>query len=331
MRCVGYEAGGAEKLKIINTSVPIPTDKEVLIRVSAFGINRADILQREGKYPPPPGASTILGLEVAGTVEAISEDCSKKCKIGDRVMALLSGGGYAEYVTVHENLVMPIPAKLSFPEAAAIPENWITAYQLLHLVGTVKTGDYVLIHAAGSGVGLAAIQLAVLAGAKPIATAGTEEKLNKALSLGAIAAFNYKIKPFAADVLDSTSGHGVNLVLDCVGESFWQENVEALAVDGRWVLYGLLSGPNVTGPFLAAVLRKRIKLVGSTLRARCLEYRTDLIQSFTRDVLPAINDGKLAITIDNVFPLDKISSAHEHMEKNANTGKIVVVINPENH
>jgi len=328
MRAVQYTPGGPENLGI--GSVPIPSlgHGEILLKVFASGINRADTLQRQGFYPPPPGESEILGLEASGIVEKVSEDVTK-WKVGDRVMSLLGGGGNAEWVKVHQDMVMKIPDKLTFLEAAAIPETWLTAYQILHLVGELKGGETVLIHAGGSGVGIAAIQLAKLAGADVIVTAGTDEKIAAAKEHGATHGFNYKSGNFDEHVLKVTEGKGVNVILDCVGASFWEQNATAIAMDGRWVLYGLLGGGQITGDILAKILRKRIKLVGTTLRARSIEYKAHLINKFRDSVGNSFEEGKLKIVIDTVYPLGKISEAHKLMESNANTGKIILQVRPE--
>ncbi|XP_064611597.1 LOW QUALITY PROTEIN: quinone oxidoreductase PIG3-like [Liolophura sinensis] len=260
MRAAHFQPGGPELLGIEETDIPTLKRAEVLIRVVCTAINRADTLQRKGGYPPPPGASEILGLEAAGMIHQLGPDCMAGWKVGDRVMALLPGGGNAEYVAAHEDQLIAIPSGMSFDTAAAIPETWLTAFQLLHTIGKVQAGDWVLIHAGGSGVGTAAIQLSLLAGAKPIVTAGSQAKIETAKSLGAVAGFNYKEGDFSEKVTQATGGSGANLILDCVVRSFWEQNVKLIAVDGRWVSYGLLGGPKVEGNLLGFILRKRIQL-----------------------------------------------------------------------
>jgi len=328
MRAVIYEAGGPEKLSVGNVPKPTLKPREILIKVFASAINRADTLQRQGKYPPPPGESEILGLEATGIVEKVSPE-STKWQEGDRVMALLGGGGYAEYITVNEDLVLPIPKGMSLSEAAAIPETWLTAYQLLHLVGNVRPNDKVLIHAAGSGVGLAAVQLAKMAQAEVYVTAGSKAKLDAAISYGATKGFNYKEGPFSEGVLAATQGHGVDLILDCVAGSFWEQNCATIAMDGRWVLYGTLSSGAVNGNFLSAILGKRIRLQGTTLRTRSLQYKADLVRQFTANAIPKFDSKELKPVVDCEFPLGRIIEAHRHMEADKNIGKIVLLIRPE--
>ncbi|CAC5395768.1 TP53I3 [Mytilus coruscus] len=349
MRAVQFQTGGLEKMKIGEVPIPVLRKKEILIKVYASAINRADTLQRKGAYPPPAGESDILGLEAVGTVDKLGPDCSQKWNIGDRVMALLAGGGNAEFVACREECLMPIPKKMSFTIAAAIPEVWLTAYQLLHTVGGVKAGDTVLIHAGGSGVGTAATQLSVLAKAKPLVTAGSIEKIDMAKSLGAVAGFNYKegdfslgVKQYTKDVgvnlildcigesfYNQTSNVGVNLILDCIGESFYNQNIESIANDGTWVVYGLLGGGKINADLLSKLLRKRITITGTTLRVRPIEYKESLVQNFTQNALPYFESGRLKPIIDKIFPLEQIGNAHQLMEENKNTGKIVLKIREE--
>ncbi|XP_031561467.1 quinone oxidoreductase PIG3-like [Actinia tenebrosa] len=327
MRAVLYEPGGPEKMTIGVVPRPKTGPKMLVIRVFYTALNRADTLQRKGSYPPPPGESEILGLEVAGLVEEIGSSCSLGWKKGDKVMALVPGGGYAEYVLVHETHVMPIPTSYSLSEASAIPEVWLTAYQLLHFIGKIKPGENVLIHAGGSGVGTSLVQLTKLAGANAYVTAGSEEKIKTAISLGAKAGFNYKTGiDFSQWILEQTEGRGVDIITDCVGGSYWEKNAKSLAKDGRWLLYGLLGGGNVNGSILAQLMRKRATLTGTTLRSRSTEYKTDLIKGFAEDVLPYFGNGKLKPIIDTVYPMEKISEAHSRMESNVNTGKILIQV-----
>lgn len=329
MRAVQFEVGGPEKMKIAEVLIPALRQKEVLIKVYASAINRADTLQRKGFYPPPKGESDILGLEAVGIIEKLGENCSKKWSIGDRVMALLPGGGNAEFVACREECLMTVPRAMSFTKAAAIPEVWLTAYQLLHTVGKVKSGDYVLIHAGGSGVGTAATQLAVLAGAYPIVTAGSQEKIDSAKSLGAVAGFNYKDGDFSKDVKQFTKNVGANLILDCIGESFYDQNIESIADDGTWVVYGLMGGGNINGDLFSKLLRKRITMTGTTLRVRPIQYKESLIQNFTLNALPHFETDKLKPIVDRVFPFEEIADSHRYMEQNQNTGKIILKIRDE--
>ncbi|XP_074438097.1 quinone oxidoreductase PIG3 isoform X3 [Larus michahellis] len=319
--------GGPENLYVKEVMKPQPGEGEVLVKVSASALNRADIVQRRGKYPPPKGASDILGLEAAGSVAGFGPGCKGRWKIGDAVMALLSGGGQAEYVTVPEGYLMPIPNDMTFIQAAAIPEAWLTAFQLLHFVGKIQKGERVLIHAGASGVGMAAIQLVRLAKAVPIVTAGTQEKLKAAANAGAAAGFNYKSEDFSEKVLEFTQGAGVDIILDCVGGSYWEKNLSCLSTDGRWIVYGLLGGGEVHGDLLARLLSKRGSIHTSLLRSRDKEYKERLVKAFTEDVLPYFSRGAsphLETLIDSIYPLHEIAEAHRLMEENKNIGKIVI-------
>ncbi|XP_064002856.1 quinone oxidoreductase PIG3 [Pogoniulus pusillus] len=319
--------GGPENLYVKEVMKPDPGEGEVLVKVSASALNRADLLQRRGKYPPPKGASDILGLEAAGTVAGLGPGCKGRWKIGDAVMALLSGGGQAEYATVPEGHLMPVPSGMTFIQAAAIPEAWITAFQLLHCVGKIQKGERVLIHAGASGVGMAAIQLSRLAKAIPIVTAGTQEKLKATANAGAAAGFNYKNEDFSEKVLEFTQGSGVDIILDCVGGSYWEKNLNCLATDGRWIIYGLLSGGEVHGDLFARLLSKRANIHTSLLRSRDKEYKERLVKAFTEDVLPYFSGGTsphLQSAVDSVYSLHEIAEAHRAMEENKNIGKIVI-------
>uniref|UniRef100_A0A2K5NCQ9 Tumor protein p53 inducible protein 3 n=2 Tax=Cercocebus atys TaxID=9531 RepID=A0A2K5NCQ9_CERAT len=319
--------GGPENLYVKEVAKPSPGEGEVLLKVAASALNRADLIQREGQYDPPPGASNILGLEASGHVAELGPGCHRHWKIGDAAMALLPGGGQAQYVTVPESLLMPIPEGLTLPQAAAIPEAWLTAFQLLHLVGNVQAGDYVLIHAGLSGVGTAAIQLTRMAGAIPLVTAGSQQKLQMAEKLGAAAGFNYKEEDFSEATLKFTKGAGVNLILDCIGGSYWEKNVNCLALDGRWVLYGLMGGADINGPLLSKLLHKRGSLITSLLRSRDNKYKQMLVNAFTEQILPHFStEGpqRLLPVLDRIYPVTEIQEAHKYMEANKNLGKIVL-------
>lgn len=318
--------GGPEHLYVGEVPRPEPQAGEVLIKVEATAINRADTLQRRGRYPVPTGVTDILGLEAAGYIFQKGPDCGDNWTVGDRVMALLNGGGNAEYVTCPESQLMKIPSNLNFVQAAAIPEVWITAFQILHTISNVHAGDYVLIHGGASGVGTAAIQLCVQASAQPLVTAGSVSKLNTALSLGAVAAFNYKQDDVMKDVMKVTNGTGVNVVLDCVGGSMAETNINVLAVDGKWIVYGLMGGGDISGDLLRKVLNKRLTIIGTTLRSRSPQYKKELVSSFSKDALPLFENGTLKPIIHAVLPLDRIGEAHRMMEDNVNTGKIVLTV-----
>ncbi|XP_031165603.1 quinone oxidoreductase PIG3 isoform X1 [Sander lucioperca] len=333
MRAVCVDVpGGPENLLLRTVSRPQPKGGEVLIKVHATALNRADLLQRRGLYPPPPGESDIIGLEVAGTVDTLGPGVKGDWRPDDRVMALLSGGGYAEYVSVPEELLMLIPPNLTLCQAAAIPEAWLTAFQLLVFIAQVKEGEVVLAHAGASGVGTAAIQLVRLFGAVPVVTAGSPEKLKMAENLGAAAGFNYKEESFAQGVHDFTGGKGANIILDCIGGCNWEQNVSSLATDGRWVLYGTMGGRAVEGDLLGKLLSKRGHLLCSLLRSRSLQYKADLVMAFSHRVLPCFSEqpASLRPVIDSTFNLEDIAEAHRHMEANKNTGKIVINVIPQN-
>ncbi|KAL5010235.1 hypothetical protein ScPMuIL_012540 [Solemya velum] len=302
MRAAQYGDADATNLSVGDAPVPVLRTGEVLLKVHATAINRADTLQRKGLYPPPLGESGILGLEAAGVIEEIGSGCSGKWSVGDRVMTLLSGkwGGNAEFVAAHEDLLIAVPKSMEFTKAAAIPETWLTAFQLLHTIGNVQKGDFVLIHAGGSGVGTAAVQLSKLAGAKPIVTAGSDSKIKMAISLGAVAGYNYKEVQFAEKVLEYTQGHGADLILDCIGGSFYDNNINSVAVEGKWIIYGLLGGGTVSGDLFAKLLRKRVSLIGTTIRARTVAYKADIMREFSTAVTPHFLNGNLRPIIDSV-------------------------------
>ncbi len=320
--------GGAEQLELGEFPTPEPGKAEIRVAVKATALNRADILQREGKYPPPPGASPLLGLEMAGIVERTGPDCH--CwHPGDRVFALLPGGGYAEYVTVHEALALPIPDSLSFEEAAAIPEAFLTAYQVLHWIARLQQGEYVLIHAGASGVGTAAIQLVKQAGAYPLVTAGSEDKIRFCRQLGAIGGINYKKAPFADGVMAYTHGHGADVIIDPVGSPYWHPNLTCLAMDGRIVMIATMGGTKVTEMNLRDLFKKRVQITATTLRSRSLDYKIRLTQEFRKQLLPLFSQGVLKPIIDRVFPWEHVQEAHRYMEANRNIGKIVLRVSED--
>lgn len=319
------EYGGADQLAIGEFPTPQPNDDELLVKVKASALNRADIMQREGKYPPPRGASPILGLEMAGEVEAVGKNCTG-WHPGDRVCALLPGGGYAQYTVIPAKMGIPIPDNLSFEEAAAIPEVFLTAYQALFWLGELKAGQHILVHAGASGVGSAAVQLAREAGAKVIITAGSAKKLDFCMQLGARVAINYHDGEFASTVLEETKKQGVNLIVDCVGASYWEQNLGCLAVDGRLVLLATMGGIKVDHINLLTILLKRLHIIGSILRSRSKEYKIDLTAEFVRNILPGFSDGRYTPVVDSVFAWEEAEEAHQRMESNLNMGKIVLKI-----
>lgn len=318
--------GGVDQLAIGEVAEPEPAQGELLVRVRAAALNRADILQREGNYPPPPGASEILGLDMAGIVESSGAGC-RRFKEGDRVFGLLPGGGYAEYAVIPEAMAMPVPVSFTFEQAAAVPEVFLTAFQTLFWIGRLQAGETVLIHSGGSGVGTAAIQLAADAGATVLTTTGTEEKCESCRSLGAVRAINYRSRDFASAVMDHTGGGGVDLILDFVAAPYWEKNISVLRTDGRMVLISLMGGSVAQSVDLGQILKKRLQINGTTLRGRSVDYKTRLTRAFAESGLDKLASGRLKPVIDSVFSWDKVADAHTRMEANRNTGKIILMVN----
>lgn len=318
----------ARKLYIGDWEEPVAADDELLVSVKATALNRADLLQKRGLYPPPKGASPIIGLEMAGVVEKVGQGVSG-WKPGDRVCALLPGGGYAERVTIPAGMAIRIPDAMSFEEAAAVPEAFLTAYLNLFVLGGLQSGQHVLVHAGASGVGTAAIQLIREAGAHAIATAGSEEKRAACLELGAELAIDYKAGPFAPAVREATGGRGVAIILDFVGASYWQQNIDSLDTDGRLVLIGMMGGSKLKETVdLGPLLMRRLQVIGSTLRSLSVERKVDLTKRFAAFAAQRLEDGRLKPVIDSVFDVAAVNEAHERMEQNLNTGKIVLRMNP---
>lgn len=320
------EPGGPEVLSLEEVPEPRLGEGQVAIDVRATALNRADLLQRRGLYPPPRGESEILGLECAGVIAAHGPGASGP-PLGSRVMALLPGGGYAERVVVPERMALPIPEGLSFEQAAAIPEAFLTAQEALFTLGRVAPGDAVLVHAAAGGVGSAAVQLAHEHGARVIATAGSDEKLERVRALGADVAVNYKTADFAEAVRSATNGRGADVVLDFVGGAYWEKHASCLAVGGRVVVIGVLGGP-MAEVNLAQLLMRRYQILGLVMRSRPVADKIAISQTFARNWLPRFATGKLAPVVDRVLPLSEARRAHERMEENANVGKIVLTLSP---
>ena len=299
---------------------------EVLVAVRATAVNRADLLQARGGYAPPEGASEILGLEMAGVIEAVGEEVVD-WQVGDRVCALLPGGGYAEKAAVPAEMLMKLPDEWTFAQGTAVPEVWFTAFVNLFLEGDLQSGETVLLHAGASGVGTAAIQLAKAIGATVFVTASMPEKLRRCRELGADLAVNYKEEDFLTAVQEATEGKGVDVILDPVGGSYLQRNVEALARFGRLVNIGLLGG--VAGEInMGLLLRKRLKIIGSTLRTRSLSEKIDITQQFSQRFWPALASGALQPVIDSTFPIREAQQAHAYVAANKNTGKVVLLLEP---
>ena len=307
--------GGPESLVYGDAPDPVPGPDEVLVRIRATAVNRADLLQAAGKYPPPPGASEILGMEAAGEVEST----------GEKVFFLLPGGGYAERVAVPRGMLMPVPANLSLAEAAAIPEAWFTAYLNLFFEGSLKAGERLLVHAAGSGVGTAAIQLAKRAGCSVVVTARSAKKCESLTALGADLAVDTSRQEFLSRIEATFGKESVDLVLDSVGGPLFAPNIRSLRRGGRIVMIASMAGPGAEID-LRAVLGKRLRIIGSTLRGRPPEEKVALTQAFVRDVLPAFADGSLAPVMDCAYPLRNAGEAHHRMAANENVGKIVLLV-----
>ncbi len=323
MKAVVVEKFGDENaLKIGDVAEPAIEPGELLIRVRAAGVNRADILQRQGFYPPPPGASGIIGLECAGEVAAVGA-AAPGWKIGDRAMALLPGGGYAEKAAVHYGSAIKIPAALSFEEAAGIPEVFLTAFLNLFMLAAIERGETALIHGGGSGVGTASILLLKEAGARAIVTAGTDEKCGQCLKLGAAVAINYKRGPFAPTVKAATGGRGVDVILDSIGGAYLPGNIESLASGGRLVLIGLMNGTRAELD-LAAVLRRHLKIFGSTLRTRPAAEKARIVAAFLERFGAALEAGRLRPPIYKVIPAANAPDAHRIMQASEHFGKIIL-------
>lgn len=314
--------GGPEVLKIGECEKPAPSDKEILVNVKATSVNRADTLQRMGKYPPPKGASPVLGLELAGEITETGKSVTR-WKKGDKVFGLIPGGGYAEYAVINEKMAMEIPENLSFTEAAAIPEVFLTAYQALVWYGKLEKGNSVLIHAGASGVGTAGIQIAREIDAEILITASSS-KHNTCLELGAKKAIDYKSQNFTEEVLKYTGEKGVDVIVDFIAAPYFKNNIECLKIDGRLIILASLGGGKVDEFDLRKILIKRLSVIGSTLRSRSLDYQVKLTKDFSLFALNKFNEKKMKPVIDSVFSWDKAAEAHSYMEANKNTGKIVL-------
>jgi NADPH2:quinone reductase len=315
--------GGPEVLTLVERPVPTPGPGQILIRVEAAGVNRPDLLQRLGNYKPPPGASDVLGLEVAGEVAALGEGASLY-QVGEFATALLPGGGYAEYAVVHESNALPVPQSLSVLEAAAVPETFFTVWTNVFERGALKSGEWLLVHGGASGIGTTAIQLAKALGSRVIATVGSDEKANACRKLGADVAINYNTADFVAATREAT-GKGADVILDMVGGDYVVRNYAAAAVDGRIVQIAFLRGatPQVD---LALLMTKRLTHTGSTLRPRSVAEKASIAEHLRETVWPLLEAGGAKPIIDSTFPLDQADKAHVRMESSAHFGKIVLTI-----
>ncbi|QNQ11827.1 NAD(P)H-quinone oxidoreductase [Sphingomonas alpina] len=325
MRAIDPDApGGPDVLRIVERPVPVPGPEEVLIRVAAAGVNRPEVMQRKGLYPPPPGAPSILGMEVSGTIVAVGDGVMKEI-IGQPVCALISGGAYADYAVAPWGQCLPVPEALSMVEAAAMPETLFTVWTNLFERGYASEGDTVLVHGGTSGIGTMAIALANLFGLTIIVTAGSDEKCAAAKALGADHAINYKTQDFVAEVKAITAGKGCAVVLDMVGGDYLPRNMQCLADDGRHVSIAVQGGLTATIPIFE-IMRRRLTLTGSTLRPRDTAFKTLVADELSRTVWPHVAAGRLKPVIDRTFPLAEAPAAHERMEAGDHVGKIVLVM-----
>lgn len=314
------QPGGPEVLQASDVDAPTPGSNQILVRVHATAVNRADLMQRRGHYPPPRGfPADIPGLEYAGVVEAVG---GERWSVGDRVMGLVGGGSYAEYVVVHEDEAMPVPSSMTLEDAASIPEAFLTAYDAIYERVGLRAGESVLIHAVASGVGTAAVQIAKQLGAFVIGTARSAEKLSRARSLGLDVAIDASAESFA-DVVRSVRADGVDAVVDLVGGDYLVGNLRCLALHGRIVVVGLVAG--ASAPLdMRLLLNKRATIVGTVMRARSLGEKIEIARAFTREMLPLFESGAIQPVVDAVMPMSEVVEAHRLVEGNRNFGKIVL-------
>ncbi len=323
MRAIVFDQpGGPEVLRLGQRPRPIPGVGEILIKVAAAGVNRPDVMQRQGHYPPPPGAPDILGLEVAGVVAALGPGAAG-FQAGDAVLALVSGGGYAEYCLAHASVALPIPAGLSLIEAAAIPETYFTVWSNVFERGGLKAGETLLVHGGSSGIGVSAIQLAKAFGAKVIATAGSDEKARACEAFGAALGVNYRDADFVAATLAATEGRGADVILDMIGGDYVGRNYAAAAIDGRIVQIAFQQGSKAVID-LRPLMFKRLTHTGSTLRPRSAAEKAAIAADLRKNVWPWLTAGRCKPIIDSIFPLADAAKAHERMESSAHIGKIVL-------
>ena len=315
--------GGPEVLLPETRAVPAPGPGEILIKVAAAGVNRPDVAQRSGSYPPPPGASDLPGLEISGEVVAVGTDANKH-KIGDKVMSLVSGGGYAQYCIAQDAQAITVPSTLSMIEAGAVAETLMTVWHNVFERGALKSGETLLIHGGSSGIGTMAIQLAKAFGAKVIVTVGSQEKADACLKLGADHAINYKTQDFVTEVRAATDGKGVEVILDMVGGDYVDRNYDAAAVDGRIVQIALLGGGKATIN-VGKLMVKRLHHTGSTLRPRSNADKAAMVAAIEAKVMPLFREGRIKPLMDSSFPLEKAADAHRRMETSEHIGKIVLV------
>jgi NADPH2:quinone reductase len=316
--------GGPEVLLPETRAVPVPAPGEILVKVQAAGVNRPDVAQRSGSYPPPPGASDLPGLEISGEVVALGADAVRH-KLGDKVMSLVAGGGYAQYCIAQDAQAMAVPPALSMLEAGAIPETLMTVWHNVFERGGLKEGETLLVHGGSSGIGTMAIQLAKAFGSKVIVTVGSKEKADACTKLGADRAINYKTEDFVAEVKASTGGAGANVILDMVGGDYIERNYDAAAIDGRVVQIAFLGGPKATVNF-ARLMVKRLTHTGSTLRPRSNADKAKMVAAIEAKVLPLLREGRIKPLMDSTFALEKAADAHRRMESSEHIGKIVLAV-----
>ena len=321
MRYVAHTVGGPETLVVGTMDPPVAAPGEVLIHVEAAGVNRPDVSQRRGAYPPPPDASPVLGLEVAGTVATAAGEWA----VGDRVCALTNGGGYAEYAVAPATQCLPWQAGFTAVQAAALPETFFTVWANLFMIGGLVAGESVLIHGGSSGIGTTAIQLAKAMGARVYVTAGSAEKCDACVALGADGAINYRAADFVASVHAFTNGAGVNVVLDMVGAPYFQQNLRCLAMDGRLVLIAFLNGAKAEID-LTTIMTRRLHVTGSTMRPRTAAQKAAIAAELRGKVWPLLDAGRCAPVVHATFPLDQAAAAHALMEASTHVGKIVLTV-----
>jgi putative PIG3 family NAD(P)H quinone oxidoreductase len=317
--------GGPEVLLPETRSVPVPGPGEILVKVLAAGVNRPDVAQRSGAYPPPPGASDLPGLEIAGEVVALGAG-STRHKLGDKVMSLVAGGGYAQYCIAQDGQAMAVPQNLSMQEAGALPETLMTVWHNVFERGALKPGETLLVHGGSSGIGTMAIQLAKAFGSKVIVTVGSRDKADACLKLGADRAINYKTDDFVEAVKTATSGAGANVILDMVGGDYIDRNYDAAAVEGRIVQIAFLSGTPKASANFAKVMVKRLTHTGSTLRPRSNADKAAMVAAIEARVMPLLREGRVKPLMDSTFPLEKAADAHRRMETSEHIGKIVLAV-----
>ncbi|MDI4232671.1 NAD(P)H-quinone oxidoreductase [Bradyrhizobium sp. Arg237L] len=326
MTVVGIsKPGGPEVLLPETRPVPEPGQGEILVKVKAAGVNRPDVAQRSGSYPPPPGASDLPGLEISGEVVAVGPGASRH-KVGDTVMSLVAGGGYAQYCIAQDAQAMTVPPSLSIEEAGALPETLMTVWHNVFERGALQKGETLLIHGGSSGIGTLAIQLAKAFGAKVIVTVGSQDKAEACLKLGADRAINYKSEDFVAEVKAATDGAGANVILDMVGGDYIDRNYDAAAVEGRIVQIAFLAGAPKASANFAKLMMKRLHHTGSTLRPRSHADKAAMVAAIEAKVMPLLREGRVKPLMDSTFPLEKAADAHRRMETSAHIGKIVLVV-----